>query len=119
MSASTISCDTADYDKLPAGQLIDTYSKQPYETNPMDKQHGLSIQESKELGKRSQGDIHGTLQLKAAHSITAMEAGGLLDAMYRLRVISRTSSYPGWLKQAPPLYRGVKERKLPGRLTLH
>jgi len=76
--------DPADYDKLPAGQLIDTYSKQPYKTNPMDKQYGLSMQESMELGKRSQGDIHGTLQLDAAQSITAMEAGGVLDAIDRL-----------------------------------
>ncbi len=66
----------ADYDKLPAGQLVDTYSQRPYQPNSMDWRYGLSIEESLKVEKVSQGHIVGTLQFDAAHSITAMEAGG-------------------------------------------
>jgi arylsulfatase A-like enzyme len=50
----------------------------------MDKRYGLSDQQVMELGKPSQGDINGTLLIDAAHSITAMEAGGVLAAIDRL-----------------------------------
>jgi len=82
-SAGVPQIDPADQYDLPDGQLVDTYSERPYQLNPMDKRHGLSDQEIVALGSPSQGDIHGTLQINTAHSITAMEAGGVLDAIDR------------------------------------
>ena len=69
---------------LPDGQLIDTYSRRAYLPTPTDRRTGLSARELEEMGRPSQGDIHGTLQIDAAHSITAMEAGGVLGAIDRL-----------------------------------
>jgi arylsulfatase A-like enzyme len=74
---------SADRYDLPEGQLVDTYSRRPYELNPMDKRFGLSMEEVGAMEKISQGDIHGTLQIDTAHSITAMEARGVLDAIDR------------------------------------
>jgi len=74
--------EPGDYDDLPAGQLIDTYSKRAYQPNPMDKRFGLS--ESQDVGKVSQGHIHGALQIDTTKSITAMEAEGVMDAIDRL-----------------------------------
>jgi arylsulfatase A-like enzyme len=76
--------DPDEQSALPEGQLLDTYSHQPYRLNQMDKQYGSRKQQVEESGKRSQGDIHGTLLIDTAHSITAMEAGGVLDAIDRL-----------------------------------
>jgi len=75
--------DSADQYDLPEGQLIDTYSKRPYQLNPMDERYGLSTEEVVALGSPSQGDIHGTLQIDTVHSITAVEARGVLDAIDR------------------------------------
>jgi len=75
---------SADQYELPGGLYWDTYSQRPYQPDPVDKRYGLSVQEIQQLGKPSQGDIHGTLQLEAAQSITAMEAGGVIDAIDRL-----------------------------------
>jgi len=69
---------------LPDGQLLDTYSDRPYQLNTMDKRYGLSRQQVDDFGKVSQGDIHGTLLIDTTYSITAMEAGGVLDAIDRL-----------------------------------
>lgn len=74
---------SADQYDLPEGQLIDTYSRRPYQLNPMDKRYGLSMDEVAALESPSQGDIHGTLQIDTSHSITAMEARGVLGAIER------------------------------------
>jgi arylsulfatase A-like enzyme len=74
---------SADHYDLPEGQLIDTYSRRPYQLNPMDKRYGLGAEELAAMESPSQGDIHGTLQIDTAHSITAMEARGVLDAIDR------------------------------------
>jgi arylsulfatase A-like enzyme len=74
---------SADHYDLPKGQLVDTYSRRPYELNPMDKRYGLSMEEVAALESPSQGDIHGTLQIDTAYSITAMEARGVMDAIDR------------------------------------
>jgi arylsulfatase A-like enzyme len=76
--------EMADQFDLPDGQLLDTYSRRPYRLSPMDKRYGLSDEQVLALGDPSQGDIQGTLLIDAAHSITAMEAGGVLDAIDRL-----------------------------------
>jgi arylsulfatase A-like enzyme len=68
---------------LPEGQLIDSYSRRPYRPNPMDTRYGLSASEIAEMEEPSQGHIHGTLLIDPAYSITAMEAGGVLDAIDR------------------------------------
>jgi arylsulfatase A-like enzyme len=75
--------DSADQYDLPEGQLIDTYSRRPYRLNPMDKRYGLSIEEVVAMEDPSQGDIHGTLLINTNHSITAVEAGGVLGAIDR------------------------------------
>ena len=76
--------DTADQYDLPEGQLIDTYSRRPYRLNPMDKRYGLGTDDIVAMQEDlSQGDIHGTLQIDTVHSITAMEAGGVLAAIDR------------------------------------
>jgi arylsulfatase A-like enzyme len=69
---------------LPEGLLIDTYSGRPYQPTSMDTRFGLGAREISDMDDPSQGHIHGTLQVDAAHSITAMEAGGVLDAIDRL-----------------------------------
>jgi arylsulfatase A-like enzyme len=75
--------ESADQYDLPKGQLIDTYSRRPYRLNPMDKRFGLSIEEVVAMGDTSQGDIHGTLLIDTVHSITAVEARGVLAAIDR------------------------------------
>lgn len=73
-----------DLSGLSEGRLIDTYSKRPYQQNSMDKRYGFTEEEAIAMGKPSQGDIVGTMLIDAAHSITAAEAGGVLDAIDRL-----------------------------------
>lgn len=74
---------STDFYDLPEGQLIDTYSRRPYQLNPMDMRYGMSMEEVAAIDKVSQGNIHGTLQIDTAHSITAVEASGVLDAIDR------------------------------------
>jgi len=82
-AAGVPAIDSANQYDLPDGQLVDTYSKRPYQLNPMDKRYGLSIEEVVAMEDPSQGDIHGTLLINTVYSITAMEASGVLDAIDR------------------------------------
>lgn len=70
---------------LPKGQLVDTLSRIPYEVNITDSRYGLSHVQADKKGAPTQGYIHGTLQVNAAKTITAMEAGGVLGAIDRFK----------------------------------
>ncbi|NIP17078.1 MAG: sulfatase-like hydrolase/transferase [Xanthomonadales bacterium] len=75
----------ADPADLPEGQLVDTYSRRAYLPSPMDTRYGLSAAEIAEMEEPAQGHIHGTLLIDTKYSITAMEAGGVLEAIDRFR----------------------------------
>jgi len=116
--------DSTDQNDIPGEQLIDTYTRQVYRPNPMDKRHGLSVQEVAEIGKLSQGDIHGTLQIQAIQSVTAMEAGGVLEAIDRLAnepfslTVSFRAPHPPFTPSEPyASFYSPQEMILPSNIT--
>ncbi|MEX2371067.1 MAG: sulfatase-like hydrolase/transferase [Bacteroidales bacterium] len=81
---------------LKPGELYDTFTKRPYETDPMDKFHGMNPEEFEELNpRRVQPDLHGRLMIPAEHSLTAFQAKETIDALERLKdsVFSITCSF--------------------------
>ena len=68
---------------LPQGQLLDSFSSQPYVLNIMDTKYGLSKKKAKKIGRTDQGEVHGTLLIEKEHSITALEAKGVMSAIDR------------------------------------
>ncbi|MDA3823886.1 MAG: sulfatase-like hydrolase/transferase [Bacteroidales bacterium] len=71
---------------LKPGELYDTFTKRPYETDPMDKYHGVSAEEFEKLNpKRIQPDLHGRLMTPKEHSFTAFQAKETIEAIERLK----------------------------------
>ena len=81
---------------LKPGELYDTFTKRPYETDPLDKYHGMTGEEFEELNpKRIQTELHGRLMVPKEHSFTAFQARETLEAIERLKdsVFSITCSF--------------------------
>jgi len=81
---------------LKPGELYDTFTGRPYETDPLDKYHGMSPEEFAELNpRRIQPDLHGRLMIPAEHTFTAFQARETIDAIERLKdsVFSITCSF--------------------------
>lgn len=71
---------------LKPGELYDTFTKRPYETDPLDKYHGVSPEEFEKLNpRRVQPDLHGRLMIPAEHSFTAFQAKETIEAIERLK----------------------------------
>lgn len=76
--------------KAESGEQIDTYSRRPYRTDPIDKRHGLPPSSHytnlrQEEVKPVQPDLHGCLDIPAEYSITALQAKDTIDALQRTR----------------------------------
>ncbi len=72
--------------ELKPGELFDTMTKRPYETDPLDKHHGMNDAELKALKKRfPQCDMHGALQIPKEYSLTAFQAKETIEAIERLK----------------------------------
>lgn len=72
--------------KLRAGELYDTFTKRPYRTDPLDKYHGVSYEEFKEINpRRRQTELHGKVMLPSEHSFTAFQAKETIAAIERLK----------------------------------
>lgn len=72
--------------ELKKGELYDTFTKRPYETDPLDTHHGVSPEEFEELNpRRIQPDLHGKLMMPAEHSLTAFQAREAIEAIERLK----------------------------------
>ena len=71
---------------LKAGELYDKMSGRPYETDPLDKHHGMTGAElkAKKL-KFPQCDMHGELQMLKEHTLTAFQAKQTIEAIDRLK----------------------------------
>lgn len=82
--------------ELKPGELYDTNSKRPYETDPLDKYHGMTGEEFAELNpKRVQTELHGRSSVPKENSFTAFQAMETLEAIERLKdtVFSITCSF--------------------------
>jgi arylsulfatase A-like enzyme len=72
--------------ELKPDELYDTFTKRPYETDPLDTHYGVSPEEFEELDpKRIQPDLHGKLMVPAEHSFTAFQARETMEAIERLK----------------------------------
>ncbi len=72
--------------ELKPGELYDTMTKRPYETDPMDSHHGMTDAELKALKERfPQCDMHGKLQIPKEHTLTAFQAKETIEAIERLK----------------------------------
>jgi len=72
--------------ELKPGELYDTMTRRPYETDPMDSHHGMTDAELKALKKRfPQCDMHGKLQIPKEHTLTAFQAMETIEAIERLK----------------------------------
>ncbi|MEX0981332.1 MAG: sulfatase-like hydrolase/transferase [Bacteroidales bacterium] len=81
---------------LKPGELYDTFTKRPYETDALDKYHGMTPEEFQQLSpKRVQPDLHGRLMMPAEHTLTAFQAKETMEALERLKdtVFSITCSF--------------------------
>ncbi len=82
--------------ELGPGELYDTMTKRPYETDPLDRHHGLTNEELQALKEKfPQCDMHGALQIPKEHSLTAFQAKETIEAIERLkdRLFSITCSF--------------------------
>jgi len=71
---------------LNEGELYDLFTNRPYETDPLDKYHGMSHEELEKLKtKRSQPDSHGKSTIPQEYSFTAFQALETLEAIERLK----------------------------------
>jgi len=69
-----------------AGELYDEMSGRPYRTDPMDKYHGVSIEEFEALNKPIiQPDQHGELLMDKENTLTAFQAKITMEALERLK----------------------------------
>jgi arylsulfatase A-like enzyme len=71
---------------LKAGELYDTFTHRPYKTNPLDKNHGKTDAEIKQLKvKPIQPDLNGELMINRKFSMTAFQAQQTIEALERLK----------------------------------
>jgi len=71
---------------LKPGELYDTMTKRPYNTDPMDSHDGMTDEEVKALKERfPQCDMHGALQIPKEHTLTAFQAMETIEAIERLK----------------------------------
>ncbi len=72
--------------ELKPGELYDTFTGRPYQTDPLDKYHGMTPEEFEKLDpRRVQPDLHGRLMIPAEHTLTAFQARETIDAIERLQ----------------------------------
>lgn len=72
--------------ELKPGELFDTMTKRPYETDPLDSHHGMTEEELKALNERfPQCDLHGALQIPKEYTLTAFQAKETIEAIERLK----------------------------------
>ena len=72
--------------KLKPGELYDTMTKRPYETDSLDKHHGMTDAELQAIDKKfPQCDMHGALQIPKEHTLTAFQAKETIEAIERLK----------------------------------
>ncbi|MCP4310657.1 MAG: sulfatase-like hydrolase/transferase [Bacteroidetes bacterium] len=72
--------------ELKPGELFDSMTKRPYETDPLDRHHGMTDAELQALNERSpQCDMHGALQIPKEHTLTAFQAKETIEAIERLK----------------------------------
>ena len=72
--------------ELMPGELYDKMTKRPYETDPLDKHHGMTNEELQARKDRyPQCDMHGALQIPREHTLTAFQAKETIAAIERLK----------------------------------
>jgi arylsulfatase A-like enzyme len=72
--------------ELKHGELYDRMTRRPYETDPLDKHHGMTDAElSASKEKFPQCDMHGALQIPNEHTLTAFQAKETIEAIERLK----------------------------------
>jgi len=72
--------------ELKKGELYDTFTKRPYDLDPMDNLYGRNFDELTEKDfKRSQPNLHGKLDVPKELSFTAFQAKETIDAIERLK----------------------------------
>ena len=82
--------------QLKQGELYDKMTRRPYETDPLDKHHGMTDTELKASKEKfPQCDMHGVLQIPKEHTLTAFQAQETIEAIERLKdtVFSITCSF--------------------------
>ncbi len=72
--------------ELKEGELIDKFTKRPYEPDPMDVNYGKTQTEVEALNQKlSQPNFHGKLNVPKEHSFTAFQAKECIEAIERLK----------------------------------
>ncbi len=89
--------------KLKEGEFYDTFTKRPYNPDPIDSYFGETYEDVKkdEKKRRSQPNLHGELRVPAEHSFTAFQAKETIEAIERLKDVTFSITLSLHMPHAP------------------